>query len=1297
MNPGTVLDDRFELERAVAEGGMGAVWLATDRSTGERVAIKVVRDPSDDLFERFAREIDVLREVDHAAIVRYVAHGSTGGEPWLAMEWLEGEDLGDRLARGALDVADTLDLARRVAGALAATHRRGIVHRDLKPSNVFLVGREASAAKLLDFGTARPIRPRRALTQTGMLVGTPFYMAPEQARGQRDLDARADVFALGCVVHECLAGAPPFGGVDLLAVLAKILLEPAPPLCGLRADVPRWLESLVLRMLAKEPSARPPDGEAVLAELEAADPDRRRPSAMPPSMLGRDEQRVFCIILAGHADAETATVAAGKQDSLGALLRVRLSGYSARVEILAGDAALVIVRGSQVATDQAMEAARAALAMRGVLGETPLVIATGRGAATGAIPVGEVVERASRMLAGAPAGAIVVDETTSELVAGRFVVEERGGARVLVGERGRPATIRTVLGRATPFVGRERELAQLEALVSEALEERAPRAALITAPAGVGKTRLSTELVARVVERAQRGGDAPLVLSARADAPQGGAPGALLGAALRERARLEGATGDEARARFAEAMGADLGDDAPEGAVFFLGEIARVHFPDSDSEALRAARRDPSLMGDRMREAWVALAGSLARARPTLLLLDDVQWADATSLSLIDAALGELEDAPLAVLAFGRAEIETTHPRLWSSRGVLHVRLHKLGRAAAERLAREILGEQMTTDTLARVVDRADGNAFFLEELLRAVAQGSSDVLPDTVLATVQARLDGLSAHARRALRMASIFGERFREAGVAHLLDVAPLAPTSKDAPKTSTVRIAGPGLDWASELTAAEVVERAKKVPGELAFRHALVRDAAYETLTPEDRAEGHRVAAEWLARDPDAEPSALAIHFEKGRDAVRARAAYLAAASRAILAHDLEQGRRSADKAIELGAEGEELGRAELARAVVACWTARPSDASTHGQAAAARLAPGSADWFRAAGEVLAASGRVNDPITLTAWIQRAREVAPEDDEAARARLVALCRALVPLGNMGHEATMRGLLAQLDEDHRRGVALDVLARAQLVEARGVAALSAGRPWDGIAPFQEARRLYREAHALRDEALAGVGAAWLLAQVGALDEAERELDAARATATKVRSEHALGWAIAVEAAIRGRRGDLPLARELYAEARSRYRRSKNARQEGWALVELSEIELARGDAGLAETLAREALEVVRHMVPLRVCALAAIARALVAQGRAEEAVTFAREAETVMTGLAGLPLGEASVHLALVESLLASGDVAEARAAAARAKARIAARAERIDDEERRRSFLGLAEHARTFALAAELEARV
>ncbi|HEX4448309.1 MAG TPA: protein kinase [Polyangiaceae bacterium] len=274
MRSGDIVARRFEVERFAGAGAMGLVYRALDRTTGEWVALKVLAHGSAD---RFLREARALAEVRHPHIVRYVDHGRTeASEPYLAMEWLDGSDLAAKLASGALPIAEAVGLTRAVATALSVAHASGVVHRDVKPSNLFLVGGDPARVKVLDFGAARFVQTTSAPTASGIVLGTPGYLAPEQVNDDHPVDGRADVFALGCVLFECLAGRPAFVAQHVLALLGKILRDHPPRLRELVPHAPQALDDLIVAMLAKDPAGRPADMDAIAEILarvgEANDP-----------------------------------------------------------------------------------------------------------------------------------------------------------------------------------------------------------------------------------------------------------------------------------------------------------------------------------------------------------------------------------------------------------------------------------------------------------------------------------------------------------------------------------------------------------------------------------------------------------------------------------------------------------------------------------------------------------------------------------------------------------------------------------------------------------------------------------------------------------------------------------------------------------------------------------------------------------------------------------------------------------------------------------------------------------------
>jgi serine/threonine protein kinase/predicted ATPase len=259
----------YRVLKALGEGGMGVVLLAEDTQLQRPVALKVIRPEIGQSLsnrQRFLREARAMAQVksDHVVTVHQV--GQVEDVCYLAMELLEGEPLDRSLVRTPTPPLDeAVRIAREIALALAAAHARGLVHRDVKPANVWLEG-PSRRVKLLDFGLARGQAGEAHLTSAGMVVGTPMYMAPEQARGE-ELDGRADLFSLGCVLYQMVTGRPPFLGPTSLAVLTSVLTDMPPAPSKFNPAIPGQLSDLLYRLLAKEPSGRPESAEAASAEL----------------------------------------------------------------------------------------------------------------------------------------------------------------------------------------------------------------------------------------------------------------------------------------------------------------------------------------------------------------------------------------------------------------------------------------------------------------------------------------------------------------------------------------------------------------------------------------------------------------------------------------------------------------------------------------------------------------------------------------------------------------------------------------------------------------------------------------------------------------------------------------------------------------------------------------------------------------------------------------------------------------------------------------------------------------------
>ena len=272
LEPGTIFAERYEILSSAGRGGMGYVYRARHLGLAKDIALKVLApdraprrpDPTGDFEVRFAREARAVARLDHPGCVRVLDHGRADGAQYIAMELLDGETLHGALEVGPFSTARALDIARQLLHALAHAHARGVIHRDIKPANVMLV-KDGRRAVLIDFGLAS-LRDELPLTAAGMCIGSPSYLAPERLLGQPH-DTRTDLYAIGVVLYEMIAGHKPFAGDTPEHTMQLALHRPPRPLRAFRRDAPRVLDRVIQRALAKDPDRRFQDAEDMLLAL----------------------------------------------------------------------------------------------------------------------------------------------------------------------------------------------------------------------------------------------------------------------------------------------------------------------------------------------------------------------------------------------------------------------------------------------------------------------------------------------------------------------------------------------------------------------------------------------------------------------------------------------------------------------------------------------------------------------------------------------------------------------------------------------------------------------------------------------------------------------------------------------------------------------------------------------------------------------------------------------------------------------------------------------------------------------
>lgn len=1263
---------RFLIEREVGRGGVGIVYRAQDEVTGQTVALKVIAISGVDAGEeaRFRREGRVLAGLRHPAIVQLVAFGQLeeDGAPYVAMEWLEGEDIAQRQRRSPLSLAQCLDVGAQVADALAAAHTAGIVHRDVKPSNVILVGSGPGAvgqvqAKLVDFGVAAAEDAK--LTRTGAIIGTPAYMAPEQARGDAEVDHRADLYALGATLFEMITGRPPHVGPTPIAILARLVTTPPPRLSDVYPATPAPLDELMAELLATNPGERPGAAADVADRLRTLATDivvrsggetRIRRSDEPPPLSTIAPTSAAGAPSAGGTRLVTTILATHvPKGAPRARLIAHLRARGAEATELGGDAIVAHLGVRRMMGDEAMRAIDLALRLAKV--NAAVGIATGRTRVERTRPIGEVVDRAAALARDAQRGQVLADVTSTELARGRYEFQARDdGASVVTAA----VAGKTDATGGAPFVGREAELVQITSSFDRAVEDRTPVLVTITGAPGIGKTRLRREALTRIASHSS------------------GARIAFVRCETFGKSHAFGAVADLARSVSGLPKGASL-DDA-RLATRALADLTGVHLGEGEGVFARWLANEPLAEQPEARAArdalWLGLtdlAVELARRSPLVLCLEDAQWADTESLQWIDHVLARAAQAPLWVLVTTRPTMWRDEPDRFSGRDHVRVELRPLSRRSVRAIATAILRERAvgaSGEELAETIaTQAGGSPLFAEELARLTAQGRDASSAPTIEAAMQVQIDSLDDAAREAASRLSVFGQVGWDAGLEAL-----------GAPHA---------IDVLRSLAASEiVVEQASarfKGTREFMFKHALMREVAYAGLGDEMLRELHLRAGRWLAKMGEDDVT-VARHLELGSGHGEAAQYLEKAARRALAAHALADAVVMAEKALAFADDKptqfaralilDEAWNRQDARAGERDSAVRAMEDSVYDEASAVRARGARVRYEDACGGDPETSARIDE-------VRKAAAAAGLVDEEARCA-AALASRYAFGGELDRAADVAEHLLLLAQKHGiAGAAVDAWQTLAVVrQARGDvgAALEARR---------SAARSASQAGLKTREAMLTINVGFALTTVGAKSEARLAIEGGIALAQAIGSPgtvrhgqmNLLCWTATF--------GSDPTLDRILSDPRSL---ADSAASGSWVPHDRATLgvlyyrgaELLRLEGKPPCESARALLRIAAQgyratkmldVVPVAMGLCAEAERRCGAPDRARE---IAREAANLLDDGSPSLLNEAPVFLALHDACVDLGDLEEARDAILRGIPRLATRVQGLSGTPYARDFL-------------------
>jgi tetratricopeptide (TPR) repeat protein len=1089
-------------------------------------------------------------------------------------------------------------------------------------------------------------------------------MAPEQARGDQEVDVRADIYGLGATLFEMIAGRPPHVGPTPIAILARLVTTPPPRLMEVFPDATIELDELMASLIATYPEERPASGRMVAAQLRSIAKDlaqgatspqltRGLPSEMPPASMGSivlstskgnvGGTRLVTSILATHVPKGPA------RTRLLANLRAR----GAEATELGGDAIVAHLGVRKALGD---EAARAIdLASKLAKTNAQVGIATGRTRIDRTRPTGEVVDRAAALARDAARGQVLVDTTTSELARGRYEFQVRSDGTAVAG---RAVQARKEQVGGSPFVGREAELAQINAAFDRCHEDRTPIVVTITGAPGIGKSRLRREAVSRFGSHPA----SPRVALVRCESFA--------------KSHALGIMADIARGLSGLAKGASLLDalaatqsllvstDVPAGTHELVARlIANEPLPEIDD-----ARGSRDAL-------WIALtdmALHVARSAPLAIAIEDAQWADVESLAWVDHLLARAGSHSVFVVITARPSFWRDEPNRFAGRDHVRVELRPLSKRTVRAIAKAMLGDRSAEgtegDLTEAIAAQAGGSPLFAEELARLAAQGRETLAAPTIEAAIQVHLDALDEEARDAAARLSVFGLLGWDSGLGEVGVADPL---------TQLRTLVG------AELLVEHATSRFRGTR-EYAFKHALTREVAYASLGEDALKELHAQAGAWLARLGE-DDATVARHMELGGKHVEAAHHIERAARRALAANSLAEAVQLAEKCLAFAEDRpSQFARAQLldeawnrldARAAERDTAVRAMQEAVHDPASAVRAQGARTRYEDACG------GGPETTVGLESVRQEAKAAGLFDEEA---RCAAALAARYAFGG------------DLDRAAEVAQSLLALSQSQGIPGAGVDA------WQTLAVVQQARGdvgAALDARRAAAKAAAGAGlktreatltinVGFALTTVGARADARSAIEAGIALAQAVGSPGTVRHGQMILLCWTATFGPEPELDALLDDPR---RLAGNALSGHWVphdratlgVLFYRGLELLRdpqGDVEAARTLLRTAANGYRatKMLDVVPVALGVWAEAERRAGSAERALEIALEASNLLEEGSPSLLNEAPVFLALHDACVDLGNLKDARAAIDRGMPRLVKRVQGLSGTPFARGFL-------------------